>query len=118
MAERQRKLHQKRKKRDPGKAFDIRPNPRHAATHPVSKGLRILSTLPQLSRTWLSGVNDGPSKYRQNSAICGIFATPHHLGGGEPPAPDQSRDRPDCRLAAMRKLMRACAQLAGRLSEL
>jgi hypothetical protein len=86
MTERQRKLDDQRKERDPGNAFDIRPNPRHAATRPTSKGLRIkpLSRLPQVSRSWMNGVNDGASKCRQNSAICGIFATPHHIGGGEP----------------------------------
>jgi hypothetical protein len=41
MAERQRKLDHQRKKRDPGNAFNIRPSPRHAATHPASKDLRI-----------------------------------------------------------------------------
>jgi hypothetical protein len=41
MTERQRKLDHQRKKRDPGSAFDIRPNPPHAATRPTSKGLRI-----------------------------------------------------------------------------
>jgi hypothetical protein len=41
MTEQQRQLDHQRKKRDPGSAFDIRPNPPHAATRPTSKGLRI-----------------------------------------------------------------------------
>jgi hypothetical protein len=86
MTERQCKLDHQRKERDPGNAFDVRPNPCHAGTRPTSKGLRIkpLSRLPQVSRSWLNGVNDVASKCRQNSAICGIFATPHQIGGGEP----------------------------------
>jgi hypothetical protein len=38
--------------------------------------------LPQVSRSWMNGVNDGASKCRQISAVCGILATPHDIGGG------------------------------------
>jgi hypothetical protein len=41
MTERQCKLDHQRKERDPGNAFDVRPNPCHAGTRPTSKGLRI-----------------------------------------------------------------------------
>jgi len=114
MAERRRKLHQKRKKRDPGKAFDVRPNPRHSPTHPALKGLKIkaFSTLPQVSRTWLSGVKGGPSKRRRNSDTCGISATPQVASRREPPAPNQSRDRPDCR-SQQRASYRSCEQISG-----
>ena len=78
MTERQRELDDQRKERDPGPAFDIRPNPRHDEAHPASKGLRVktLSTLLQVSRTRLNSVNGSDPSLARFRPLCGICATP------------------------------------------
>ena len=96
MTERQRQLDHQRKKRDPGSASDIRPNPPHAATRPTSKGLvikplsscrkfaklvercqqRCIHVSPDFARLWDFG-NASRYRRRRRRIKCGTSQTAH-----------------------------------------
>ena len=83
MTERQRNLDHQRKERDPGNAFDIRPNPGHAEASRVERSqdqalIDVAASFAKLDERCQRQCTQVP----QNSAICEILATPHDVGGG------------------------------------